>query len=69
MPSRHDFATYSGPVLVTVNEAARLLSVSRSKIYEMIKSGELRRVKIGRCSRIDVRSIYAILNSKSARDN
>lgn len=69
LTERYQHPSFSRPVLVTVKEAARLLSVSRSKIYEMIRRGELRRVKIDRCSRIDARSIDAILNSKTARDN
>jgi excisionase family DNA binding protein len=33
-------------------EAAAHLSVGRSKIYELIRTGELRSVKIGGCRRI-----------------
>lgn len=48
------------PVLVTVDEAAHMLRVSRRTVYELINSAQLRRVKLGKCSRIpydDVRSL------------
>lgn len=36
------------PLLVTVKEAGRLLGVSRSMVWAMIKSGRIRTTKIGR---------------------
>lgn len=36
------------PVLYRVNEAAEALRLSRSVLYELIRSGRLRTVKIGR---------------------
>ncbi len=35
------------PVVYRVNEAATALRVSRSAVYELIRSGRLRTVKIG----------------------
>jgi excisionase family DNA binding protein len=40
--------------LVTLPEAARLLGVSRSKLYELVAAGELPTVRIGRSRRIAV---------------
>jgi excisionase family DNA binding protein len=40
------------PLLVRVEEAARLLSLSRSTIYEMLDSGELPSVRRGSSRRI-----------------
>lgn len=39
-------------LLYTVKEAAHLLSLSRSLIYELINAGKLETVKIGRARRI-----------------
>ena len=35
------------PIFVTVNEAKRLLSLGHTRVYELIRSGELERVKSG----------------------
>jgi excisionase family DNA binding protein len=39
-------------ILVTPEEAAKALRLGRSKIYELIGSGEIESVRIGRCRRI-----------------
>ncbi len=38
--------------LVTVQEATQFLSISRSKLYELMDNGELKFVKLGRSRRI-----------------
>jgi excisionase family DNA binding protein len=40
------------PLLVRVEEAARLLSLSRSTLYELLASGQIPRVKLGASVRI-----------------
>lgn len=40
------------PVLITANQAAHMLNLSRSQIYVLIKSGRLGSVTIGRSRRI-----------------
>jgi len=42
------------PVLVRVQEAARLLGISRAKTYELISAGDLESVTIGRARRVPV---------------
>ncbi|MGA3354631.1 MAG: helix-turn-helix domain-containing protein [Acidimicrobiales bacterium] len=37
-----------GPLLVSVNEAAKLLGISRVSLYEMIRAGEIEHVRSGR---------------------
>jgi len=46
------------PLLVRVEEAARLLSLSRSTIYEMMNSGELAFVRRGAARRIPLAAIH-----------
>jgi len=41
-----------GPLLVTVEEAAHLLRVGRTLIYEQVRRGALPSVRVGRCRRI-----------------
>ena len=45
------------PLLVTVPEAARMLALSRSLVYEMIANGELPSVKYGGTRRIAIATI------------
>jgi excisionase family DNA binding protein len=45
------------PLLVRVEEAARMLSLSRSTIYEMLDAGELPSVRHGTARRIPVAAL------------
>jgi excisionase family DNA binding protein len=45
------------PLLVRVEEAARMLSLSRSTIYEMMNAGELPSVRRGTARRIPLAAI------------
>lgn len=40
------------PVLLTVKQAGARLNLSNPKLYELINSGELRSIKVGRARRI-----------------
>jgi excisionase family DNA binding protein len=40
------------PVMFDVKTVARILSISRSSVYELIKSGELGSLRIGRSRRV-----------------
>lgn len=42
------------PLLVTSTEAARILSIGRTAVYQLIWSGELTPIHIGRSVRISV---------------
>ena len=44
----------AAPLLVTAQEAADILGVGRTKLYELINRGELRPVHIGRSLRLPV---------------
>jgi excisionase family DNA binding protein len=50
-------------VMLTVVEAARRLSIGRSTIYELIASGALESVHIGRLRRIPVESLAAFVEA------
>jgi excisionase family DNA binding protein len=49
-------------LLVTVDEAARRLSIGRSNLYEHLLRGTLRSVRIGRSRRIAARDLQAFIN-------
>ena len=44
-------------LLITINEAANALSISRSKMYELLNSGAIHSVHIGRSRRIRVHDL------------
>jgi excisionase family DNA binding protein len=44
-------------LLLTVEEAAERLSIGRTKAYELMASGELESVTIGRCRRVPVEAL------------
>ncbi|SDG10729.1 helix-turn-helix domain-containing protein [Pseudonocardia oroxyli] len=45
------------PVFLTVEEAARTLQISRTRVYDLIRTHQLRSRKIGRVRRIPVDAI------------
>ena len=51
----------SDKLLLTVEEAARRLSIGRSHVYEHILGGSLRSVRIGRCRRIAFRDLESFV--------
>ena len=44
-------------VLYRIDEAAELLSISRSRVYELVRSGQIRTVKVGKSHRVPARSL------------
>jgi excisionase family DNA binding protein len=58
MPDQNQPTGPIDPLLVRVEEAARLLSLSRSMIYEMLNSGELPSVRRGAARRIPVAALH-----------
>jgi excisionase family DNA binding protein len=59
-------------VLLTIEEAARLLGIGRTKAYALVKSGALASVQIGRLRRIHVQALNEFashLNSATHLDN
>ena len=40
------------PILLTPTEAARVLGIGRSKLYELMREGSIRSIRIGTCRRV-----------------
>ena len=57
--------TGTDPVLITVEEAARILRISRGKAYGMAATGELPVVKMGRSVRVRRDRLDAWLDARS----
>jgi excisionase family DNA binding protein len=58
----------SEPLLVTVREAARLLALGRSTVYELIAAGRLPTIHIGRSVRIRVEDLRALIDRDPRAD-
>jgi excisionase family DNA binding protein len=50
-------------LLLTAEEAAEVLGIGRSKVYELMASGVLASVKIGSCRRVPAAALRAYVNS------
>ena len=57
------------PLLYTAEAAARALSLSRATVFELIASGELRSIKIGRSRRIPRASLEDYISRLLAAAN
>jgi excisionase family DNA binding protein len=54
------------PLTVRISTAVRITRLSRSRIYELIQSGDLDTVKIGRATLIQYQSLKSLTGSDSA---
>ena len=60
----------SEPLLVTPKEAAKLLSISRSKTYELIASGTLPSITLGYSRRVPLAELREFIrNSVKTNDD
>lgn len=57
MTTSHNDHTPAQPLLVRIEEAARLLCLGRSTVYEMIYKGDIASVKYGSARRIPLAAI------------
>lgn len=48
------------PLTVKISTAVQLTGISRSRLYELIQSGDLETVKIGRATLIPFKSLKAL---------
>jgi excisionase family DNA binding protein len=53
--------------LLTVMEAADYLSCGRTKVFELLRAGDLRVVRLGRATRIPRRELDAWIAQQSGR--
>lgn len=52
------------PICVRINDAARMIGVGRTKLYELISCGELETVKIGKATRITTASLHELIKQR-----
>lgn len=54
-------APVTEPISVRISEAVRITGLSKSKIYQLIASGEIEAAKVGRATVVLVASLKAFL--------
>lgn len=54
------------PISVKIPEAVRLSGISRSRIYELMKSGDIQYAKVGSSTLILVESLRCFIGSRTA---
>jgi len=57
------------PLLLTVEQTAHKLGISRARAYELIANGELKSVKLGRCRRILASTLESFASQLEAEQN
>ncbi|MBW4719635.1 helix-turn-helix domain-containing protein [Saccharothrix obliqua] len=62
-------ATTASRTLLSVEEAAHQLSVSRTTMYALLKSGDVTSVLIGRLRRIPLDALRAYIQRLTAQQN
>ena len=60
-PPTHD----GGAWLLESREVARLLGIGRTKTFQLIASGELPSIRLGRCVRVPTAALYSWISSKT----
>lgn len=55
------------PLTVRVSTAVRITGLSRSRIYELIQSGDLDTVKVGRATLVQYESLKALATARGVR--
>jgi excisionase family DNA binding protein len=59
-------AVFSRPLTVRIREACRLTGIGRSKLYELIATGEIEVVKVGAITLVPVSSLTSFLRRRAA---
>jgi excisionase family DNA binding protein len=52
------------PLLLKPDDVAKALNIGRSKAYELISSGEIASITIGRCRRVTLDAIRDFVSSR-----
>jgi excisionase family DNA binding protein len=52
------------PLLVTSTDAARVLAIGRTTLYELVKSGDLTPIHLRRCVRFSMHEIEQLVASR-----
>ena len=68
-PTPHHLKPQCEPITVRIPEAIRLTGIGRSKLYELITTGDVEIIKIGRCTLIPMASLHALVERAKSCPN
>lgn len=49
------------PICIKINDAARMIGVGRTKLYELIATNQIEVVKLGKSTRVTTASLHALV--------
>lgn len=55
------FHDEEAPLVLTVDEAAKIMGVGRNTVYELVNSGQLSSIRVGRLIRISRNDLWEFL--------
>lgn len=58
--------TEPAPLAYSPDEACRVLSIKKSNLYNLIRAGKIRVVKLGRRTLIPAASLHRLINDEAA---
>ncbi len=56
--TQHEMETPNPEALLRPSEASAVLNICRSKVYELLKSGSIPSVRLGRSVRVPAKALY-----------
>jgi excisionase family DNA binding protein len=59
-----EFPPQTGQVLVTAEEAARRLALSRATVFRLLADGSLRSITVGRARRVPVAALVEFVHDR-----
>jgi excisionase family DNA binding protein len=65
----YDNAAPRTPLLVTIPQAASLLSISRATLYELLAAGTIESIHIGRSRRIPVEALHDFVEARRVENS
>lgn len=57
------------PLLLTISEAAGLLNLGRSLVYQLVMRGQIESIKIGRARRVPAPALERFIEEKLAEES
>lgn len=63
LTKQNDGRGLNDPILLKISDVSLRLNIGKTSVYELIRSGRLTSVKIGKSIRVPTAAVYAFLKS------